>query len=304
MYDGPQDVLDARVREADVVHRREEVAHVEDADDLVERAAVDGIARVRRVDHRGEHLLGRQVDRERDHLGPRHHHVRGLLVGEVEDLVEHLLLLRLDLAAPGRVAEQHPQLGLGVDAALRVRLEPERAEDELRRALQHPDHRLHQHEEAAHGVRHRERRPLRIVERDALRHELADHDVEERDDEEREDHGDHRRDERVEDLHERMLAERSDRQARERDAELHRRDEARRVGRDPQHGARTAVALLLELGEPGAPHRHEAVLGGDEERVQKDDRRDGDQLERKCHAPPSGASVLGRSSAKKIYAAV
>ncbi len=78
------------------VERREEIADVEDPDDLVEGAPEGRIPGVRRVDHRGETFLGRQVDRHGDHLGPRDHDVMDLLVGEVEDLVEHLLLRLLD----------------------------------------------------------------------------------------------------------------------------------------------------------------------------------------------------------------
>ena len=90
----------------------EQVAHVENADDVVERLAVDRIARERRVDHRRETLLRREVDRQRDDLGPRDHDVRDLLVREVEDLVEHLLLLPLELTRLGRSVEQHLELGL------------------------------------------------------------------------------------------------------------------------------------------------------------------------------------------------
>ena len=53
------DLLDDDVRDAAVDERGEEVAHVEDPDDVVERLAVDGIARVRRVDDRGQRLFGR-----------------------------------------------------------------------------------------------------------------------------------------------------------------------------------------------------------------------------------------------------
>ena len=93
----PDDVLDDDVLDAPVVERAEEVADVEDADDVVERAAVDRVARVRRVDDGRKRLLRRQLDGEGDDLGPRDHHVVRLLVGEVEDLVEHLLLRLLDL---------------------------------------------------------------------------------------------------------------------------------------------------------------------------------------------------------------
>ena len=92
------EILDHHLVDADVVERLEEVAHVEDPEHVVERLAIDGIPRVRRVDHRGERLLRRQVDRERHDLRPRDHHLVGLLVGEVEDLVDHLLLGRLDRA--------------------------------------------------------------------------------------------------------------------------------------------------------------------------------------------------------------
>ena len=71
------------------------------------------------------------------------------------------------------------------------------------------------------------------------------------------------------------LAEGADRQRGDRDAELHRRDEARRVARDPQHGAGPPVALALELADARPPRRDEAVLGRHEERVQEDQARRG-----------------------------
>ena len=101
---------------------------MEDAEDVVERAAVHRVARVRGVDERRQALDGRKVDGEGDDFGARHHHLVRLLVGEVEDLVEHLLLGLLDHAVV---------LGLGDDVAdvlLRVgedarrrRLDPEEA---------------------------------------------------------------------------------------------------------------------------------------------------------------------------------
>jgi hypothetical protein len=80
------------------VNRGEEVAHVEHADDVVERLAIHRVAGVRGVEHGRERLLGRQLRRDRDDLGARHHHVGDVLVAEHEDLVDHLLLLVLDLA--------------------------------------------------------------------------------------------------------------------------------------------------------------------------------------------------------------
>ena len=106
---------------------------------------------------------------------------------------------------------------------------PSSAQDQRRRRLEQPDERPQADEEPAHGRRDGERRPLRVAERDPLRHELADHDVQVGDDQEREDHGEDRRHHRVELVREHLLAERADREARDGHAELHRRDEARRV---------------------------------------------------------------------------
>src|SRR5258707_1050809 len=65
---------------------------------------------------------------------------------------------------------------------------------------------------------------------------------------------------------------------------------------------RSAVALPFELEEPRTPSRHEAVLRGDEERGQEDQRRDGDEFQKKRHAPISGACVLSGSSKPAIVA--
>jgi hypothetical protein len=178
-------VLELHAGDPAVDERREEVPHVQDPNHRVERATVDGVARVGRLDHGRERLLGRELDRERDHLRPRHHHRRDLLVGEVEDLVEHLLLLLLELPLLRRAREQHLQLGLGVNVHLAPRrLEPERAQDRLTGALQHPDQRLEDDEEAAHRRRDGERGALGVAERDSLRNELAHDHVQERDDQE------------------------------------------------------------------------------------------------------------------------
>ncbi len=109
------------------MHRAEEIADVEHADDVVERLAVDGEARVRRVEHRRERLLGRHLDRDGDDVGLRDHHVGDVLVPEVEDAFDQLALAVLDLALRGRAGEEHPQLGFGVHVALGAgRVEAER----------------------------------------------------------------------------------------------------------------------------------------------------------------------------------
>ena len=66
--------------------------------------------------------------------------------------------------------------------------------------------------------------------------------------------------------------------------------------------ARAAVALALELADPRAPRRDEAVLGRHEERVQQDQPGEGEKLEREGHLPraaAAGAQVLGGTSSSK-----
>jgi hypothetical protein len=279
------------------VNRLEEVAHVQDADDVVERLAEDGVARVGRVEDDGERLLGRHVDRDRGHVRFRHHHVGDVLVAEDEDLVDHLALVLLDLPLLRRARDEHPQLGLRVNLALGAgRLEPEGVENRVTRGLQRPDERAENGQEPAHGDRDPKSRPLRVPERSALRHELAEHDVEEAENRVRDEDGENRRHPLVELLRQRRLAQRADAQGRERHAELHRRDETAGVARDPQHVARAAVPLVLQLDDPRPPRRDEAVLRGHEERVEQDQDCDPDQLEEECHALTERASVLGGCS--------
>ena len=286
------------------MHRLDQVADVQDADDVVQRVAIDGVARVRRLEHRLQRLLRRQRDRDRHHLGAGHHHVGDFLVGEVEDLVEHLLFLVLDLSLLRRRAEEHAQLGLGVRLVLGARwLEAERAQDQRGRFLEHPDQRPEDEKEPVDGRRQRERGALGMAERDPLRHELADHDVQVRDDEQSDDHGEDGGHHRVEMVREHLFAESTDGERGDRHPELHGRDEARRIARDPQHGTRAAVALVLQLHDPRAARGDEAVLGRHEERVQEHQPEQGQHLQEKGHRSwrPSGARVLGgRSSSTQI----
>ena len=143
-----------------------------------------------------------------------------------------------------------------------------------------------------------------MLERDPLRHELADHHVQERDDQEREREGEHGREDRIEDLRKRLLAQRTNAETRAGDTELHGGDEARRVGEDRKHGTRAAVALFLELADARPAGGHEPVLARDEEPVQQDQRCYDEELQEEDHAPLSGAWGLGGISSSTTYDSV
>ena len=90
---------------------------------------------------------------------------------------------------------------------------------------------------------------------------------------------------------ERLLAERPDTEGGERDTELHRRDELLRVARDAQHRPGAPVPLVVQLDDARPPGSHEGVLGRDEEGVQQDQDANADELQKKIHAPVTGAQV-------------
>ena len=276
--DRPHELGGLHRGEPAVVHRLDQVADVQHADDVVERLAVDGVPGVRRFEHRLQRLLGRQVDGDRDHLGPRHHHVRDLLVAEVEDLVEHLLLRVLDLALVGRAREQHAELGLGVRLHARFRADAGRAARRIASvelcSSQISGRSVRKNRRTGPGDE--QRHTLRVVERDPLGHELADHDVQVRDDQQREDDRQEAGHHRVEARAEHLLAQRADAERRDRHAELHRGDEPRRVARDPSDRPGAAIAAVLELQDPRAPRGDEPVLGRDEERVEQEQADEGE----------------------------
>jgi hypothetical protein len=97
-----------------VLERHEQAAHVQDAEHVVELVVVDRIARIRVL----QHLLHRRCGSERhgqgDDVGARHHDFLDRRVGEVEDLVDHLLLVGLEHARALALAKEHAQLHLAV----------------------------------------------------------------------------------------------------------------------------------------------------------------------------------------------
>jgi hypothetical protein len=130
------------------VDRCDDVPHVDDAHDVVQRVAVDRIPGVRRLEHRRHRLLRHELERYADDVRARDHDVRDLLLGEVEDLVEHLAFVLLDLSVLGRDLEQHLQLCLRMRLSLgEGRVDADRALCELAGSLENPDQGLEDEEE-------------------------------------------------------------------------------------------------------------------------------------------------------------
>ena len=110
-----------------VLQGHEQPPHVQHAEHVVELVAEDRIARVRVLQHLLHRRRGREFHRQGDDVGPRHHDVLDGRVGEVEDLVDHLLLVALEHARALTLAQQHAQLDLAVRGLELVRRRDARA---------------------------------------------------------------------------------------------------------------------------------------------------------------------------------
>ena len=316
-----RDRLELHRRDAEVVHRREEVTHVEDADHVVERVPEDRVPRERRIDHGREGFLGRHVRRDGDDVRARHHDRGDLLRGEVEDLVEHLLLRLLELAdvfgggdavadVLARVGD-HPR-GRGSHA--------QQSQNDVRRHLKRPDDRVRDPREQVErdGERHCEH--LGFLQGNGLGDELAEHDGQVGQDRERDQERDGRRQRRFHEVGDQRFADGADEDRGDRDPDLHGRDEAHGVVHQPERRPRTATTAPLRPPlEAAAPRGHEGVLRGDEDRVPEHEHEDHDDPEGRAHPTldrrgrrtcsltrdaPIGAPVLGGWSSTIDQAAV
>ena len=69
---------------------------MDEADDVVERLAVDGHTRMAMLDEQFDQVAKRLLDIERDDVDARHHHVSGAAVVNFEDVADQDPLLRRD----------------------------------------------------------------------------------------------------------------------------------------------------------------------------------------------------------------
>ncbi len=234
-------------------------------------------------------------------MAARHdHHLGGLLVREVEDLVEHLLLGRLDHA--GVLGRRHDvaDVLLGVrDHTSRGRRDPEEAGDGVPRRLQHPHDRVHDPRQPVERPCHRHGQALRALERDRLGRELTEDDAQVGQDQEGDDERDAAR-QAVEVARDQRLAHGTEKDPEDADPDLDDRDEADGIVHEPQGDLRVAASSLGTLLQACPARRHERVLGRHEHRVPQHEGEDREDSEEVVHAPLSGARVLGGSSSTSV----
>ncbi len=91
-----QDRAKGRPLGGGTLEERQQVLGVQDPDDLVDRLLVDRDPAVALIDERVDRLLERRTRRQRDHRDARDHDLVDALVAELDDRLDHLLLLGLE----------------------------------------------------------------------------------------------------------------------------------------------------------------------------------------------------------------
>jgi hypothetical protein len=216
------------------------------------------------------------------------HDLAGAAVAEGEDVLRQVALVALDLAARVALAHDLAQLllAVGVVAGLPRGRDAKRLEDEVAHAVEEVHERLGGEVEDAHDRRHDQRGRGGPSDREALRRELAEHDVQQRDDQEGE--GARERDagdpgvlpeHRLEQVVEGPLTGDAEAQAGDRDAELTSREVGVDVVDGVADGPRAGASLALPSGDLAGPDPRQRELRGDEEAVQRHERQGDDEVQ-------------------------
>ena len=247
----------------------QQIAHMHEADHIVEILAGHRIAGVRLVAHERGRLGERLVGLDEHHVGARAHHFGHDGFGRIEHIVED----RAFVLGEVRIgADQHAQLVVGHLGLGLLRVETEHAHDAVRVLADEPDDRTADRGEHVDGGYHGARDLLGALHRDALGHHLGDHDGAVGDDEGQDDVHQAAGDAGVHTPafdHRNQVggdgrgAERGGQEAGERHADLHGGQEGVRVTCDfGDFGA--ASVLLLHLFDLRAAQRDQCQLGAGE----------------------------------------
>ena len=247
----------------------QQIAHMHEADHVVEILAGHRVTGVRLVAYERGGLGQGLVALDEDHVGTRAHHLGDDGFGRVEHIVQNRAFV---LGKVGVGADQHAQLVVGHLGLGLLRVEAEQADDAVRVLADEPDDRAADGGEGVDGGHHGARDLLGALHGDALGHHLGDHD------------GTVGDDQREHDVHQtagdagrhtpafhhgnqirgyRGGSERGGQEAAQRHADLHCGEEGVRIARDFRD-FRAARILLLHLLDLRAAQRDQCQLGAGE----------------------------------------
>ena len=257
------------------------------------------------LDDQVDGFFERRVRSEADHRDTRDHDLVDAPVTELDDRVDHLLLLGLEDALLPAALDQDLEL-FGAHDPRRDITGAEDPRDPVGHRGQGGHERTQDPQQERDEPAEAERVGLSVGEGEALRHELAEDDREQAQEEGHDDEGDGlgrgRKDRdagaREHGLEARGQVDRGVGRGQEPDegqADLGDRQETTRLGDERLDPAGTPVALLDELVDAGPAHRHEGDLGGHEDALEEGQQDDDDDLDDGVHQRSPETGGPGRS---------
>ena len=242
----------------------------------------------------------------------RHHDLVHAALAELQDAADHLLFLGLDGALLPSPFHEDAQLLAG-DGVVRHVADAEQSGDAVRDGRQQPDHGCEEQAQELDGPGQRERVALGVGQGQRLGHQLAEDDGHEAD------HEGH--DEQGQDVRGRLqrtdgaqavghvagdagTGEGSRQEAHEGDAQLDGGQQATRALGHATHASSARIALVAELADAAAAHRHERDLRRHEDGVDEDEESDDDDLEggaahQRSEASSAAWAAQGRASRER-----
>ena len=269
----------------------QEVLRVEDPDDLVDRLLPDREAAVPLRDDPLDGLLERPPDLEPHDVDPGNHDLVDAPLTELDDRVDHLLLLGLENALLSAALHDQLQL-LRADLGVRGDARPERPGDGPGQPGQEADHGAQHVGDHLDRLRKGQREAFRVGERERLGDQLGEDDREEGDD----DRDDDERDgmgavpKRVDpDQDPRETVREADRgvcrreEPEKRQAQLRDGQEATGIVEQALDAPRRTAPLVHELLDPAVPDRDQRDLRGHEEPFEQGQDDDDADLDEEVH---------------------
>ena len=260
-----------------------EVLHVNEPDNAVLAATANRVACELVVANLAQRVLERVFHVETNEVGARRHDRLGVLIVDVEDVVDVFVLVRFDEAAFGALIDEQLDLLIGVDLVLLLGVVPRKPDCATRQRVEHPHDRVRdavEHHEHAAGA---QRPTLGREDGERLGNLLAHDHVQRRHEDVADGDGD-RRDSRLGEperserrpyeRRKRGLSQPAESKRCKRDAQLARCQVRVDVGRHLLGSLGAGLTLLQRHLDLRGTHAHHGEFGNDKESVHREEERD------------------------------
>lgn len=266
---------------------------MDEAEDVVERALVNGDAGPLGGGKNGHHLLERGFHGKDVQVRARDHNLADLKLAQLNGALDELLLAGGEESAFTNLADQDLQLFCRVNEGMRLRgANPHGANEELGGAVEQNNGPAKDPEEPTKRSSDEKGHALGALDAQALGHQLAEHDMKEG---QQKKGGDHRGgvgnnhgfgarnplQAAEEKLREGTLSDDAEGQAGDGDSDLNAGEDAVKIAQKFLDNRGASIALLDELLDAGNPNSNQSKLGSNEEGVEASEKEDAEKAEQK-----------------------